>query len=292
MFPYYEGSSQIIAVNVVADTRTLCVIMRNGDIAILPLDDPSEGPRLLDPIGTVDPVPVLTASFAPDSSLLALVASSEEPTLLLMDTSFQVITSSKIITAAYGAEKPVNVGWGSKTTQFHGSLGKVAAQAPAVPEPSTVTPDDDFQPRISWRGDGQHFAVSVVEDRKRILRMYDRRGILQSTGETVAGLEAGLAWRPNGGLIASTQRFGNVPNLDPQAQSQWALGKGRQGRHDVVFFERNGLKHGEFGLREVMTNDGGGLKWGYKVRELGWNADSTVLSVWIERHDGDVGEQF
>jgi len=74
-------------------------------------------------------------------------------------------------------------------------------------------------------------------------------------------------------LIASTQRFGE--------------GEGRKGRHDLVFFERNGLRHGEFGLRE---EEGGR----YKVKEVSWNADSTALAVWIERgeggKDGDVGE--
>ena len=44
----------------------------------------------------------------------------------------------------------------------------------------------------------------------------------------VPGLEQSLAWRPAGNLIASTQR---LPH-----------------RHDVVFFERNGLRHGEFTL--------------------------------------------
>lgn len=30
-------------------------------------------------------------------------------------------------------------------------------------------------------------------------------------------------------------------------------------------------------------------KWGYRVREVGWSSDSNILSVWIERDDGDVG---
>jgi hypothetical protein len=67
-------------------------------------------------------------------------------------------------------------------------------------------------------------------------------------------LEQSVAWRPSGNLIASTRRL-------PQ-------------RHDVVFFERNGLHHGDFALpfgpREVQ------------VVELVWNCDSTVLALWIE----------
>jgi elongator complex protein 1 len=89
-------------------------------------------------------------------------------------------------------------------------------------------------------------------------------------------------------LIAGTQRFGFEGG-----------GAGREGRHDVVFLERNGLRHGEFGLREVgdPVREGGGSsldanerKWGYKVREMCWSSDSNVLGVWIEKDEGDVGK--
>lgn len=44
-------------------------------------------------------------------------------------------------------------------------------------------------------------------------------------------------------------------------------------RHDIVFLERNGLRHGEFTLRE---------KTDHKLLEVSWNADSTMLAVWLE----------
>ena len=112
------------------------------------------------------------------------------------------------------------------------------------------------------------------------LRVFDRQGVLQNTSEPVAGLEHALSWRPSGNLIAGTQRFGFEGG-----------GSGTKGRHDVVFFERNGLRHGEFTLREVSKplpseeND-----WTYKVKELAWNSDSTILSIWISTDNGDVGE--
>jgi hypothetical protein len=111
---------------------------------------------------------------------------------------------------------------------------------------SIPSPDDDEIPRISWRGDGAYFVVSALSNRnpqtglrKRILRVYNRDAVLQSTSEAVAGLEHTLSWRPSGNLIVSTQRFGFEGG-----------GAGKDGRHDVVFFERNGLRHGEFTLRE------------------------------------------
>jgi elongator complex protein 1 len=193
-------------------------------------------------------------------------------------------------------DAPINVGWGSKQTQFHGSLGKAAAQAPAASSLSSVgvSPDDDLLTRISWRGDGTLFAVSAVSAaavgatslRRRVLRVYNRDGALQATAEAVPGLEHPLSWRPSGNLIVSVQRFGTFPGG----------GKGREGRHDIVFFEKNGLRHGEFGLRHgtlgVGPSDSKERKWGYKVKEVSWSADSNVLLVWIEEDAGDTGESF
>ena len=52
----------------------------------------------------------------------------------------------------------INVGWGKKETQFHGSEGKGAAiKKEENFEPAL--PWDDKKTRISWRGDGQYFAV-------------------------------------------------------------------------------------------------------------------------------------
>ncbi|KAF8587053.1 IKI3-domain-containing protein [Ramaria rubella] len=288
-----NAATQIISFMVIPETRTLCLITHSGEIAILPLDsDIPNTPDRLEIVGTITPGHVLAATASPDVSLLAIVTCAASPTLILMDTSsFAVVSSSLLFTAAFGESTPVNVGWGSKATQFHGSLGKSAAQAETVAE-CTTSPDDDGTPRISWRGDAQLFAISAMQERKRVLRVYNRLAVLQSTAEDVAGLEHSLAWRPSGGLIASTQRFGKVPG---KKEDSWALGKGRDGRHDVVFFERNGLRHGEFGLREGQrsgessTADGNMVRcWGYEVRALAWNAESAILSVWIERDGGDV----
>jgi len=87
-------------------------------------------------------------------------------------------------------------------------------------------------------------------------------------------MEASAAWRPNGGLIASTQ---NEVRSGPQDAR-------KSGKYDVVFFERNGLRHGEFSLRRPLEDDGSG----YKVKDLVWSPDSAVLAVWIEKLDGDV----
>jgi len=110
--------------------------------------------------------------------------------------------------------------------------------------------------------------------------VYNRDAVHQSTSEAVAGVEHTLSWRPSGNLIASTQRFGFEGG-----------GAGKDGRHDVVFFERNGLRHGEFSLREPWgkTTLDGRITWGYFVKEVAWSPDSNILSVWIKGQDKDVG---
>ena len=59
-------------------------------------------------------------------------------------------------------DAPIALGWGDKKTQFHGSLGKTAAQAGVDLSTIGTSPDDDSVPRISWRGDGALFVVSAV----------------------------------------------------------------------------------------------------------------------------------
>lgn len=145
-------------------------------------------------------------------------------------------------------------------------------------------------PRISWRGDGAYFVVSDLSGRnpqgdlgRRVLRVYNRDAALQSTSAAVAGLEHTLSWRPSGNLIVSTRRFGFEGG-----------GAGKDGRHDLVFFERNGLRHGEFSMREpwTKTTSNGKTNWGYSVKEVTWSSDSNILTVWIRGQEKDVGPLY
>jgi elongator complex protein 1 len=224
--------------------------------------------------------------------------------VLLMSQTFETISEFVLETEDFGEgdlesmrskhllttsllDTQANVGWGSKSTQFHGSLGKAAAHSPNQNTASTLGPssDDDLLPRISWRGDSAFFSISSIsQSRRRTIRVYNSSAALQSTSEPVAGLEHSLSWKPEGTLIASTQRFGKGDGL----------ARGRDGRHDVIFFERNGLRHGEFELRcdrwKRSAEKESNLRYGYRVKELAWNADSSVLAVWIELDDSDIGK--
>ncbi|KAF8504860.1 IkappaB kinase complex IKAP component [Russula emetica] len=289
-----ESYSQVVSLRSVVSEESLVVITRGGDISSMKLGDPDLQAidhffTQFETIGSFEDG-IQAAAWSPDDSLLILVTG--EGKLIVMTSSFDVLHESALHTEEFGEDAPINVGWGSKQTQFHGSLGKAAAQAPVASSLSSagLSPDDDLLTRISWRGDGALFVVSAISPvppdatslRRRVLRVYDRDGALQATAEPVPGLEHPLSWRPSGNLIVSVQRFGTFPGG----------GKGREGRHDVVFFEKNGLRHGEFGLRHgtlgVGPSDSKERKWGYNVKEVCWSADSNVLLVWIEEDDGDT----
>ncbi|CAE6360205.1 unnamed protein product [Rhizoctonia solani] len=304
--PKFEAAHQVASFAFLAESRQLVVILTGGDIAVLSVDDASESAEF-DIIGSVEPG-IKVASWSPDQSQLVLVNGNDE--LLVMSKDFDVQFEGLLRPSDLGEglylglavrvmgmififvpEKHTALGWGSKQTQFHGSLGKAAA----VSEPSITgqggidkpSPDDDNNPRVSWRGDGAFFVVSSLDPRGgdssvRRLRFYSSNPPVHlSTSEYTPGLEGVLAWRPSGGLIASTQRFGYEGG-----------GIGRQGRHDVVFFERCGLRRGEFSIRNCVAignpaaNASAGL-WGYKVKELLWNTDSSILALWVEHASGD-----
>ncbi|KAJ8262094.1 hypothetical protein GJAV_G00162110 [Gymnothorax javanicus] len=192
-------------------------------------------------------------SWSPDQELVTLVTGQQ--TIIMMTKDFEPITEVEIHQDDFGEGKFITVGWGKKETQFHGSEGKQAAQRKTV-EIQPAVPWDDRRPRISWRGDGQLFAVSAVcpQTGARKIRVWNRECVLQSTSEAINGLEQSLCWKPSGSLITSTQRHPN--------------------KHSVVFMERNGLLHGDFTLPFDKEQ--------VKVKELLWNSDSTVLAVWLE----------
>ncbi|KAG9221313.1 hypothetical protein CCMSSC00406_0009424 [Pleurotus cornucopiae] len=271
-----QQPTKITSFHFLPDSRKLILILHGGD-----MHSYSPETHEAEVEGTIE-AGILSAEWSPDDELLALITGDEK--LILMTSAFDVLSEAPLHTADYGEDAPINVGWGSKQTQFHGSLGKAAAQEKPTSNIGS-SPDDDQAPRISWRGDGSYFVVSAFSTPhdtglpRRVLRVFDRHAKLQATMDPIPGLEHPLAWRPSGNLIAGTQRFGFEGG-----------GAGKSDRHDVVFFERNGLRHGEFSLRFKNTIDEGApaRKWGYNVRDLAWSSDSSVLAVWIEHENGDT----
>uniref|UniRef100_A0A8B9TK49 Elongator complex protein 1 n=1 Tax=Anas platyrhynchos TaxID=8839 RepID=A0A8B9TK49_ANAPL len=237
-----DESGSVVGIEDIPEQECVCVATAAGDILLCNLST-----KQVECVGSVDSG-LSVMSWSPDQELVLLATGQQ--TLIMMTRDFEPIAEKQIHQNEFGEGKFVALGWGKKETQFHGSEGKQAAHL------SPTSTWDDSRPRVTWRGDGQFVAVSAVcpETGARKVRVWNRELVLQSTSEPISGLEQALAWKPSGNLIASTQE---KPN-----------------RHDVVFLEKNGLLHGEFTLPFQ--------KGQVKVNELLWNADSTVLAIWLE----------
>jgi elongator complex protein 1 len=111
--------------------------------------------------------------------------------------------------------------------------------------------------KICWRSDGEYFVVHFKEPNKnsRKFQVFTREGVLHSNIEDhVNVLDSQIAWKYSKSLItASIQRLN---------------------KHEIIFFERNGLSHGSFTLPFGFCQ--------MKVNGLSWNLDSTILCVWSE----------
>jgi elongator complex protein 1 len=244
----------ILSLHHFADSSTSCLILAGGDI-VLVRESPASGEELVEIVGSVD-AGISAAAWSPDEELLAITTQAD--TLLLMSRDIENIASVNLAPEDVNVSSHVSVGWGKKETQFKGKRAR-ALQDPTVPETideGILSSFDDRSVTISWRGDGAYFAVSKVEEeRRRMIRVYSREGHLDSVSEPVDGLEGALSWRPSGNLVASTRRI--------------------EEKIEVVFFERNGLRHGQFDLR-FTSEEFAALTTPLTLK---WNSDSNVLAV-------------
>ncbi|KAI8318041.1 IkappaB kinase complex, IKAP component, partial [Martensiomyces pterosporus] len=246
--PFSASSSEVSGMQFLMERESVFLALKSGDIfTVRASPDAAESvDERIELVGTVDPG-IMACCWSPDEELLALV--NGEGQLLLMTQDFDVLDEFPLEQSTQGEDTHVALGWGKKETQYHGKAGKAAALAPEKEIKALVTEDDDRQVRISWRGDGAYFAVSYVSQAARQVRIFSREGKLQSTAERIESLEHVLSWRPSGHLIAATEKLDH--------------------RYDVVFFERNGLRHGEFTLPKSVL----------QVLDLAWNSDSSILAI-------------
>lgn len=245
---------EIVDLHFFSDTSTACLIFAGGDITVV-REEPQAGEDKIEIVGSVE-AGISAAAWSPDEELLALTTNAA--TLLYMSRDFENVVDVTFHTDDLKVSSHVSVGWGKKETQFKGKKAR-ALRDPTVPETvdeGVLSEHDLKETTISWRCDGAYLAVNSIEsDSRRIIRVYSRDGVLDSVSEPINGLAGALSWRPAGNLLAGIQY--------------------RDGFARVVFFERNGLRHGQFDLRlskeEVST-------WGSSI-SLKWNIDSSLLAV-------------
>ncbi|KAJ1883283.1 putative elongator complex protein 1 [Coemansia sp. RSA 1722] len=247
--PLSASHTHLAHMHYLMERESVFVATQSGDILLV-----ETGTGSVQLVGTVDPG-ILGCEWSPDGEVLAVV--TNEAKLLLMTQEFDVLEEFALARDEHGEQQPVALGWGTKETQYHGKAGKQQAEDKVVA--AGLSSDDDLHVRISWRGDGDFFAVSFVTQGTRELRVFARDGKLHSVAERIRMLEHLVAWKPSGRLVAATEKL--------------------EHKHSVVFFERNGLRHGDFDLRKNTR----------KVVQLAWNADSTVLAILaIIVHDDGV----
>ena len=215
----------------------------------------SQGEAHVEIVGTLEPS-IVAARWSPDEELLVIATGDDK--VLFMSRTFDVIAETTLTADDLKLSKHVSVGWGKKETQFQGKGAKAKGlRDPTIPEKvdeGARSPNDDGRCTISWRGDGAYVAVNLLQEGlRRAIRVYNRDGELDSVSEPVDGLEGSLSWRPEGNLMAGVHR---LPAGD---------------RVDIAFFERNGLRHGQFTLRAPQE--------ALESIALEWNSDSTVLAV-------------
>ena len=245
---------RILNLKYFSDSSTACLVLAGGDLIVV-REEPQPGEEKIEIVGSVD-AGISAAAWSPDDELLAITTRAD--TLLYMTREFGGVTDITLTADDLKLSKHVSVGWGKQETQFKGKKAR-ALRDPTMPEKvdeGILSLLDERETTISWRGDGAYVAVNSIEsESRRVIRVYSREGILDNVSEPVDYLVGALSWRPAGNLLAGIQ-------YSPDGAK-------------VVFFERNGLRHGQFQLR--LSNEEV-QDWG-SVVSLKWNVDSSVLGV-------------
>lgn len=238
-FDQWPAEGEILTI--MADFDGVVCVLKNGDI----VEATSEGSSI---VGGLD-TPVLAAQWSPDQEVLCLVVENK---ILMLSRQFDLLGECKFSVDDLKLSKHVSVGWGKRETQFQGK-GAHALRDPTMPEKvdsGILCEDDKGDIQISWRGDGAYVAVSAIESERRVFRVFERDGTLFSVSEPCDYLSSLLSFQPRGAVIAAVQ----------------------QQPHQIVFFEKNGLRRYEFALQ------------GDTVLGLDWSSDSEVLAVRYASH--------
>ncbi|ATY64342.1 killer toxin sensitivity (IKI3) [Cordyceps militaris] len=249
---------KILNIQYLSATATIYLVLEGGDIITVKEDQVGGEDAHIEIVGSIDDG-ISAARWSPDEELLIIVTKANNA--IFMGSSLDPVAEVAMTVDDLRASKHVSVGWGKKETQFQGR-GAKALRDPTIPEKvdeGVASQHENSAATISWRGDGSYVAInSVQQGSRRVIRVYSREGELDSASEPVDHLESSLSWRPSGNLMAGIQRL--------------------QDRVDVVFFERNGLRHGQFTLRSSLED-----ATACPSIQLEWNTDSTTLAIVLNK---------
>ncbi|XP_033163263.1 putative elongator complex protein 1 [Drosophila mauritiana] len=235
----------IVGVEFLQLDNAICVASGAGEVILV---DPQTGATSE---GTFCDVGIESMAWSPNQEVVAFVTRTHN--VVLMTSTFDVIAEQPLDAELDPDQQFVNVGWGKKETQFHGSEGKQAAKQKESDSTSIRDEQELNQDvSISWRGDGAFFVVSYVAAQLgRTFKVYDSEGKLNHTAEKSANLKDSVVWRPTGNWIAVPQQFPN--------------------KSTIALFEKNGLRHRELVLPFDLQDE--------PVVQLRWSEDSDILAI-------------
>lgn len=303
-FQVEDPNDRVVSFSHFSDLCQLILVFERGEIFAISYD-PSQledfESNTVEIVGSVEDG-VFAAEWSPDEEILVLATKANN--IVLLSRQFEPISERKMTSDDINQSKHVDVGWGKRETQFKGRGAKAVERQmlenlrnsglkngeeirdptlPATVDKGTKSQFDNGKVSISWRGDCQYFAVSTLQNLQdsdiRLIRIFDREGNLDGVSEPVNGVEGNLSWKPQGSLIAATQR--KDPNnkndhtvKDILINPKFMDVKEVQEDLDLIFFERNGLRHGEFSLRLPLNTN---------VQDICWNGSSEVLAIVLDK---------
>lgn len=258
-YDWHSGQTNIIAplddkkvvgLEYISLNNELCVIKEDGEAQVYHLDRLTVDTN--DSAFEICPVGIKAISWSHDQEVIAVV--THDYKLIVMNIVYEPVSESNLLDEQFGEGEFINVGWGRKETQFHGTEGKAAAHKKTDEILVENAIESDQSVFIVWRGDDELFAVSYVTNTGRMFKVFNKEGVLKFTSEKCTGLGVPIAWRPSGSWIA-------IPQILPN-------------KYTIALFEKNGLRH-----REIVLPFKHDQK---KVTKLLWSSDSEILAIYAE----------
>jgi len=271
-----EESNRVVAVQYVPDTESVVVATSGGDI--LAIERVSGSSPELDCIGSIE-TGIVSMSWSPDFEVVVFTTRAD--TMLMMTQDWETIFEFPLrpeneaaqITARLALAEPSKIKLQTTindVARVNETKSQIVAQMQLAKESMPTLPLVGHH-SITWRGDGQFFAISspTSESGEEVnplasqFRVWERNGKFYTKSESgVFTQSVLLAWKPSGDVLASVQ---SLPTHD-----------------EVIFFERNGLRHYEFKIRPK----------GSRVLDLQWNASSDILSTLVRLPPNGEGQSL
>lgn len=193
---------------------------------------------------------ILASRWSPDGELLLIIGSDleAEDSLQVLTADFDPIAVQPAVSTEPGEQIMVNVGWGSRSTQFMGQAGKESREI-ELKSATKLSEQDNLKVELCWRGDAELFCTSVPCFSGRRTRIYNREGNHLSTTDSPSTFLGPLSWRASSLLSAAAESIA--------------------GRPIIAQIERNGLEHGQI---ELILKD-------QLVNKISWNASGVLLLI-------------